>query len=68
MSRQIYVLSWRYHDGSAHGVVQAYFSQHIATAIFTLMREHADGKEWALDSVEVIEYEPELAAEIEGPR
>ncbi len=47
----IYVLWWRWHDGSGGGVLRAYTDKARAEADFAMLREMGDGRDFHLAEV-----------------
>ncbi len=53
--RVIYVITWRYYDGSAAGVVSAHGTNEGAEHMVSILRQHCDGMK--VFAIEPIPYE-----------
>lgn len=52
--KTLWVLMWRYPDGSASMPVRAYYTMAAAGQDLEFMKKHADGRNWAIHEVEFI--------------
>jgi len=51
VDHSVWVLMWKYFDGSAFEVVRAYTSQERAAEDFELVAKNEDAKKWELKQV-----------------
>ena len=55
---RIYILSWRYYDGSGSGVARTYNTEQRALDTLRLMEEFSNDRQWELTTT-IIEEEKE---------
>jgi hypothetical protein len=55
--KEIFVVIWKYYDGSDAGVIRAYANEERAKADLAMLRKHCDGcsRIYGLETVEYIE-------------
>ena len=52
--RLVWVLTWRYHDGSGMGVIRVYYVEHVAKRDLRMLNDQSAGRVYELHTVDLI--------------